>query len=171
MAPMTTPLWVPLAAAIVSGASGVAGALGGARLVQRATQEREERQYQRQRKDQRRELMLQLYLDMAQHVEATADWLHRVTDEVTAWSDPTTDYEIPTVHLTPRVELFADADLYQAWSEYVWSTEVFAEELRMAQPSAQFTIADRAPADLRAKIKDIKDQLKSAVDGEMAEAR
>ncbi len=164
---MTTPLWVPIVAAVVSGIAGIAGALGGAALVQRATREREERQYRRLRSDARRELMRQLYLDMAQHVEATEDWLFRVTDDVTPWSDVTAHYEIPTIRLTPRVELFSDADMFDAWRKYLHQMEILDQQLRNAGPGAHFAITDHSPKALRTRISNLRDLLRGAVEQDL----
>jgi hypothetical protein len=156
MVRMTTPLWVPLVAAAVSGASGVAGALGGARLVQKATLEREERQYQRQRRDRREELLEQLLLDMAQHVESTVHWIDMVTDDVTPWTDPSPDYAIPTVRLTPRVELHTEGKVFDHWKAYVWQIEVFDEADRMAGPHASWSACDKGVLELRTVVDEVR---------------
>ncbi|MBM0206939.1 hypothetical protein JNW90_30995 [Micromonospora sp. STR1s_5] len=163
---MTTPLWVPLVTAVVSGASGIVGALGGARHAQKATQEREERQYERQRSDRRRELLQALYLDMAQHTEVTLQWLYRLTDELTPWSQPHPGYVIETLRLTPRVELYCDAGLYAAWGKYVWEIEVFEEADRLAAPHHHWERDETAVHQLVEKTQAVKDILKKAADTE-----
>ncbi|WP_435151016.1 hypothetical protein [Micromonospora aurantiaca (nom. illeg.)] len=159
---MTTPLWVPLATAVVSGASGIVGALGGTRYAQKATQAREEQQYERQRRDRRRELLQTLYLDMAQHTEVTLQWLYRVTDELTSWSQPHPGYVIDTLQLTPRVELYCDPDLHEAWGKYVWEIEVFEEADRLASPNHHWERDETAVQQLVEKAQTVKDILKKA---------
>jgi hypothetical protein len=129
---MTTAAWAP----VVSSAAALIGAFGASWITQRQTRLREEGQYLRQRADAREQRDQQVLLDIAQHVAATEKWIKLLTDDITAWSDRSVSYHIPTVLLTPRVELFIGGGLAKDWQGYTWQIDVVDEKYRMMRNSA-----------------------------------